>query len=184
MPALSVCISLHPAAGTIMMPLFRCGKRDPGPKLPPWLSWAWRPGCIPGSRQPQGVWAREPETNMQSEYKRQLLPGDLQARVGTAPNPPITWPLPTQAGWRMRLEPRERGLALAVPTHPCGQGHATCQLPASSRLEARLEAAVTSALHQSSAPCFCRIRPHEPAPHGLKGAEQGPALPWASLPSL
>lgn len=162
-PALSVYISLHPAAGTIMMPLFRCGKKGPCPKAPSVAELGlggWAASLAADS--PRGVWAREPETNVQSECKRQLLPGDLQAWSGMAPNSlPITQPLPTQAGWRMRLEPREHGLALAVPKSPLWAG--SRHLPAPCKLRAQGQAG--SSCHFSPAPVLSSLLPQNKASH-------------------
>lgn len=101
-------------------------------------------------------------------------------RLGKAPHSPCPSPghLLPGVGWRMRLGPREHRLALAVPSTPCGEGHAIWQRPASSGLKARLEAAVTSNLCNFSAPfLLIRIRPHISALNWLRDAEQG--LPFA-----
>lgn len=145
-PVLALSISILPA-GTIVMPLCRWGGKD-RPKDHPGaeLGLEGRAASL-GVGSPRSVLAREPETNAQSEYKRQLS-GGLQAWQGPTLSLPITGSPPTQGWLEMRLGPREHRRGLAVPSNPCGQGHASCQLPASSWLKARLEAAVTSTLHK------------------------------------
>lgn len=120
------------------------GRERPAPRLTQGLSWDWKAGRAASLEvgSPRSVLAREPETNAQSEYKRQLS-GGLQAWQGPTLSLPISSGL---AGDETRAQGTQAGLA--VPSNPCGQGHASCQLPASSWLKARLEAAVTSTLHK------------------------------------
>ena len=130
---------------------------------------------------PRSLLAPEPEINAQSEYKRQV-PGGLQAWQGPELTLPTPGCLPPRACWRAEtLGPREHRPALEVPSTLYGQGHGTCQPPASSGLKARLEAAVTSTLQILSSLVLLRIRPHISAPNWLRDAEQGATFHWALL---
>lgn len=121
-PALSVYISPHPAAGTIMMPLCRWARKDPSPRLPQWLSWAWTPGLHPWQQAAPGACGHKNQKQM--HRVQEVAPARRSAGLawqGPKLSLPITRPPPPRAGWRMRLGPREHRLALAVLKYPVGR---------------------------------------------------------------
>lgn len=69
-PAFSVYLSLHPAAGTILMTLCRWGGKDPGSGLPRWLSGSWKPGPQPWQQAAPGACRHESQEQMLSRSTR------------------------------------------------------------------------------------------------------------------
>ena len=136
-------------------------------------------GLAAGS--PRSVQAQEPDTNVQSEYKRQLLPGGLQACFGKAsksPSPPLAASHPWNDTWTQGMLQ-----ALAVPKNPLWTG--SRHLPAPCQLWAQGQAGsschINPAQVLSSLFLPVRVRPHVASRSRLKEFEQGPASHWASV---
>lgn len=139
------------------------GRERPGPRLTQWLSWDWKPGCIPGSRQPQEC------AGMRASNKCTVRVQETTPRGSAGLARPHT--LPPHHQGRLEDEARAQGAQAGSgsPQQPLWAGSRL--LPAPCKLWAQGQAGSSCPINPAqvlSALVPTRMRPHLSAPSWLR----------------